>query len=106
MNDQVEDNLLPNEGSTYYKPEQPEERKEEESAERAKVIGGMPLIDDIIAHLDERIAFYDSIESITSDVKTKPEEHLRTVLANDMTKRSLIQEKEHWTGLKDTYAKG
>lgn len=100
------DNLYPNTGDTYYKPEMPADRKDEESEEKAKALAGMPLINDLIARFDKRIAFYDSLESIPSDVSTHPEEHLRAVLANQMAKENLRAEKEYLEGLKSTYDKG
>jgi hypothetical protein len=101
-----DENLYPNDGGTYYKPELPEDRKDEESEEKAKALAGMPMITDLIAHFEARIAFYDSLESIPSDVSTQPEEHLRTVLANQMTKENLVSEKEYLEGLQATYKQG
>lgn len=87
---------LGNTETSYFDPHaEPEEQKKERQEEQGKVQEGIRLLEDMIARYDERIAFYDSIDSIKVDIKTKPEEHLRAVLANKQTKTDLIREMEY-----------
>jgi len=98
------EDLYPNDG-THYEPSVPEEQKREENAEKAKVQEGIQLLEEIISRWDERIRFYDSLDSINVDVDTRPAQHRETVRANKQTKANLLVEKDYLEGLRSQYSK-
>lgn len=99
MND---DNLYPT--SSQFLQEPADQRKERKDTE-AHIGEFMPLIKDIIARLNERIAFYDSVSSISDEVKTKPDEFMHVVVSNELTKNNLIIEKEFLENLIEDFNK-
>lgn len=87
------DDLLPNDG-TYYHTEEPEEQKQENLVERGKVQAGQLILADELERLGERIAFYDSLKSIPTGVRSDERLFMLTVSANEMTQANLIQERD------------
>ena len=79
---------------------EPADQKKQRIEEEMKVNEGIQLLEDMIKRWDERITFYDSLDSIDVDPTTHPEEHLRQVIANKQTRNNLIQEKEYLITLK------
>lgn len=68
---------------------------EKKEAERAEVLAEVPLLKKVLQRLEKRISFYESVNSIPDDVKTKPEEFMHTVAANKLTRLNLIAEKRY-----------
>lgn len=93
---------LGNTESNYFLISEPEEQKQERRDEAAKIKQGRKLLEEIIARFEERITFYDTVDSIDVDIETKPEEHLRAVIAAKQTKLNLTQEKEWLENLLST----
>jgi len=98
------DDLYPNE-TTFFTPEEPQEQRTERNAEKAKAQEGMALLEELIKRFEERIGFYERIDSIPSEVESKPEEHLRAVLANRIVKENLVAEKDYLVSLRSQYGK-
>lgn len=97
------DDVYPNDGTTFYQPEQPESQLVEQATERNRVIAGMPVLEMIIARLQERIAAYDSVDSIGSDVRAHPAVFQKAWEINRGTKANLVAELEYFTNLRDQH---
>lgn len=93
---------LGNTESPYFASE-PAEQVQERKEEKAKVMKGIAMLEEIIERFEKRIAFYDTLNSIDVDASTHPEEHLRIVIANKQTSQNLTEEKEWIENLRDTY---
>lgn len=89
--------------SSFFIPKEPTEQIEERNEERAKVMKGMAMLEDVIARFEKRITFYDMTKSIEVDVTTNPEEHLRAVLVAKGMSENLTQEKEWLENLRSTF---
>lgn len=93
----------PNDGSTYYKLDEPEEQKQESSEEKAKVMPALEFLEDAIARLEQRIAHYKSVDAIEVDIDTRPDEFMHAYKAAQLTIANLTQEKDYYVGLRDKY---
>lgn len=96
-------NELGNSETSYFIVKEPEEQKKARLEEAGKVKEGIRLLEDIIARFDKRIAFYDSLDSMDVDAMSKPEDHLRQVIANKQTKANLIAEREYLYTLRTSF---
>jgi hypothetical protein len=94
---------VPLQNSTYYNPTAPAEAKQEERKEKGMVLSAMPLIEDMIKHLEERIHFYETVDSIPAEVRTDTRLFMLRVEANDLAKENLKSEKEYFEQLRDEY---
>lgn len=94
---------LGNTESPYFIPTEPEEQVQERKDEKAKVMKGIAMLEEIIERFEKRITFYDTTNSIEVDVTTTPEEHLRAVLVAKGISQNLTEEKEWIENLRDTY---
>lgn len=92
-NQQVEENMYPNNGEHFQAIPRSEEQERQENVQKAKVLGALPLIDDILARFDARIKLYDSVSSITVDPNQEPEAFMRLFMTGQATKQNLIQER-------------
>lgn len=99
------DDLMPNDG-TYFGLREPQEQATARQKEKANTLEALPILKDLLRRLDQRIAFYGSVDSIPEEVKTKPEEFLVVHNANQMTRDNLRSEKEYIQGLLEEHAKG
>lgn len=87
----MDDNLYPNNGE-YFLPTEPEEQKLDRKKEQAKVLEAKKLSDEIIARYEDRIVFYDTIDSIEVELRTDPEKFMRAWLVNREIKAILESE--------------
>ena len=97
-----DDNVYPNQGD-YFAPIAPEEQEREQQIEKADVISGMPVIQKVIEHFNERILFYSQVQSISDEVMTNPDEFMHAVATNKLTVNCLVNEKERLEGLVKEY---
>ena len=88
---------------TAWHPTEPEVQADERTEEKGKVLEGIRLLEEVIDRMNTRIAFYDSVKSLTADLSVTPEEHLREVLAHQLVIAELTQEKEYLEGLRETH---
>lgn len=79
--------------STYYQPFSNKEQKRKSKEEQVETEKNLDILQQILARLDERIALYQSLESIPEDTITKPELLAQTIHANKMTVENLKQER-------------
>lgn len=87
-----EDNVLPNDGS-YFLPREPAEQIIDRKKERAKTLEALSVLNEIIAHFDERIAFRDSLSSITVDISKDPLLFQKVFEVSRLLKQALEEEK-------------
>jgi len=104
MADLQSDDVMPNDG-TYFVPRVPEEQEIAVKKQKAHTLEALPIIKEFMARLDERIAFYGSVDAIPDEVKTKPEQFLIVHNANELTRDNLRSEKEYMTSLMEQHAK-
>ena len=95
-----DDDLMPN-NSTYFNfGREPKEQIIERKKERAKTLEKQDILKEILNHLDKRIAFYTSVDSITNDVLDDPDKFMHQYSANLLTRDNLMSEKEWILSLK------
>lgn len=104
MSDTQEFNdMYPRDGEYFQPVRELPEQKREESEEKAKVLAGMKLLEDMIDKLDSEIKVLDSLASIPKTVRMKPEELALAFNANLAASVSLAKIKDHFEGLKEQY---
>ena len=91
----MDDDLYPNDSSSFWLPSEPKEQRIERKKENAQIIESINVMKDLVARLEKRIAFYESVHSIPAEVKADPQAFLIMHNANEQTALSLIQEKEY-----------
>ena len=91
-----------NTGTDYFSIQEPADKVLERRAQQNKLQAGKALLDDVIKRLEERITFYDSLDSIDIDIETSPEAHKTEVITGQKTKLNLIIEKEYFQALRDS----
>lgn len=79
--------------STKHLLAEPPAQVQERQKEAAQVQASAPILQEIITRLDERIAFYNSIDSVSVDVATNPEKFMHVIAANRLTRDNLMVEK-------------
>lgn len=80
----------------------PEERLLADNEERAMVTGAIPLLNDIIAWFDDKIAWADSIGSLNTESSTPVESQ---IIARQILREMLISKRIEITNLRDTHTK-
>ena len=96
------DDLYPNDSGAMFQ-DQPEERTEEEQKEAGMVKASAPIIPEILAHFDERIAFYGSVDSIDINLNDDPLTHQKKTAVAQMMKSQLEQERSELESLFEQY---
>jgi len=99
----MDDNLYPRSSASLLAP--PSEQTLEKEKEANQVQANAPVIRDIITRLDERIAFYSSIDSVPADSITNPDTFMHVVASNKLTRDNLQAEKDFLEELLNTYVK-
>lgn len=84
--------LYPNSGALF---QQPAKQRREQEDEINDTLAAIPLLREIIDRLDERIAFYGSINCIPSEAMTNPEVFMHIVAANKLTIENLDIERSY-----------
>lgn len=86
-------------------PREPQEQVIERKKEQAKTLEAKTLIEAVIKHFEERIAYRDTLDSLNTSAVLTPELHLRACITNDMLKMALIEEKQMLEELLTIYGK-
>lgn len=89
MANPVEDNVYPNDGR-FYSPFA-EDTKVDSETKQAEV--NQDVLNKILERLDERIAFYDSVNSVPDEALTDPAKHMHYTASNKMTRNNLYMER-------------
>lgn len=79
--------------STFYQPINDREQVAQSKEERAEALKHYDGYSKIIERLDEAIAYYQSLDSITNDVIANPQLLAQTVHANRLTVDNLKNER-------------
>lgn len=88
------DNVYPNDGTFVGGvPLEPPEQTIERNKEQAKALEAKTIIEDMITHFDQRIAFRSDLDSIKPDLVKTPEMHQKICEVNSMLKLALAEEK-------------
>lgn len=96
------DNVYPNNGE-YFIPREPQEMRVERQKEKAKVLEAKKLSEEILDRYDDRIAFYDSVDSIDASIRSNEEKFLRAWVVNREVKSILQAERDWLEGLIEPY---
>jgi hypothetical protein len=90
----------PNDGeyydSSYYQVTEPQDQQEQRREAEAKAKANRNTIQDMIARLNDRIKFYDSLESIPDETIGDETIFRITVMANKQTVANLNIELNYW----------
>jgi hypothetical protein len=95
-----DDNMYPADGEWFATPDT---TLRETSDEKRKLGQAKPLIQDVVKHLDERIAFLASIDSIPADLSIEPVDFQKLLEVNRGLRVILQSEREYIAALVDKY---
>lgn len=98
----IDDDIMPNDG--YFVPREPLEQRIARKKEKAKTLEGLNILKDVVERLQQRIDFYNSVDSIPDEVKTDPAKFMHLYSAYKLTRDTLISEKEIIESLIDANA--
>lgn len=101
----MDDDIMPNDGSFFNPFQEPPEQKLARRKEQARALEVKPVIENIIQHFNERIAYRDTIESLAVDLLDDPAMHQKKCEVNELLKLALMEEKQMLEELLETYAK-
>lgn len=85
-------NVYPNQPFT---PTIPQKQKTEEARSVEETLAQVPLLKKTVKRLDDRIAFYTSVDSIPAELHTKPDEFMQAYAANKLTAENLKDERSY-----------
>lgn len=103
MDNFEQDDVLPNDG-TYFFPREPADQAVGRKKEKAKTLEGLAILKVIVAHLEEKIEFFEKHSSIPNEVRTSPKKFVIMSNSYTMTASNLRDEKEYIESLLDTHA--
>lgn len=98
------DDMYPND-SSYFLPQEPPEQVSERRKEKAKTLQNQTILRELIIRLEERIAFYGSVDAMPNEAKTDPVKFMYIHNANQLTRDNLRAEKEYIESLLDTHVR-
>lgn len=98
----MNDNVYP--GGSYY-PSEPVSQVKERDEEVSKTLLAIPRLQEAVDYLDERIAFYGSLDSIDPGLLTMPNDFMHVVAGNKVAKANLEIERDWFIGLIQEAAK-
>lgn len=87
------DNLLINDGEAFSPSAEPSKQVIEREEEITRTLAGIPRLQDEIQRLDEKIAFYQTIDAIDDAVMGDPVLFMNTVAANKIVVQILDGER-------------
>lgn len=100
------DNLYPNDGTFVAGvPVEPLEQRVARKKEQAETLEALKVIETVVTHFKERIAFRDSLSSIKVDLTKDPALHQKVCEVNDLLKLALEEEAQLLQDLLDTHDK-
>lgn len=87
----MDTDFMPNKAGTFFNFSS--KSKSEEQEENA-IREARDVLIQIVERLDERIAFYKSVDAISDEITSNPELLTHTITANKLTAANLQQERE------------
>lgn len=97
------DDVMPNDG-TYFFLQQPEQQKISQTKEKAQTLEALPILQDVIKRLKQRVDFYASVDSIPDETKLDPNKFLIAYNVNQLMRDNLRSELEWITNLVEEHA--
>lgn len=88
------DNIIPNDGR-FYVPVKSKEAQEAERHKQKTVLEQVPVLKGVLKHLEEKILFYDSLNSIKVDISEDPLTFQKVHYANQICRDSLKTERTY-----------
>lgn len=98
-----EDNVYPND-SSYFMSREPRDQVLGRKKEKAQTLEALPILQDLLKRLDEKITYYEANSSIPDDVRTDPQKFLIVHNSYTIAAEHLKDMKEYLQGLIDTNA--
>lgn len=88
------DNMYPASTEYFGVPKEPIKRKNARHKEQAEAMSEMTYLKKTVEHFQQRIDFYNSVESIPVELRTSPEKFMREWGVNEGMIVNLEQEKK------------
>jgi len=88
------DNVYMNSTESFSPFSEPKAQKEARTRTVEETLEAVPLLKEVAKHLDDQIAFYSSVDSITVDIDKDPATFQKVHAANKLTRDNLAREKE------------
>lgn len=97
------EDLLPNDGQSFNPTNLPEDRQEEDQIELAKAAQAYPIIDELIAATEQKLAEADSLSGLGID-SSMPTLQVQIITEGQKKYQALLTSHLDWLrGLKDIY---
>lgn len=96
----MDSDIMPNEGSSFYVPEIPQETIDAQQEELKATAQAAPFIEGVDQWFDEQIALMDSMEYIRSEAKRLAKPFDQMADASDMAKQILQEKKAEFMTIK------
>lgn len=77
---------------------EPETQKVERDVEVTKTLAQLPVLEAEVEHLESRIAFYESVNSIPEESLVRPDDFMHIVASNKLTAQNLKNERDDLIG--------
>lgn len=91
MSENQEENLYTRPTSAFI-PTQPQDQEDEITQEEIEINSNVGLIRELVSHLESRVGYFASVDSIPYEVLTNANEHMHLTLAHKLTKDILAEE--------------
>jgi uncharacterized membrane protein YccC len=88
------DNIYPTQSHGYFTMTANKTVKKSLEAEIRQTLDQLPVLKQVVKHLDEQIAYLDSIDSLDADL-TDPQAHVNQIKANQLAKAKLQVERSY-----------
>lgn len=80
-------------GESFTPFMEPEAQVTAKDEKRDATLSQLPLLKEVIEHLDKQISFFNSIDSVATNLSSAPEIHQRICAANKLARDKLIIER-------------
>jgi hypothetical protein len=81
-----------------YLPTEPERQAVERDDEIKRTLAAIPVLNDEVTYLDSRIAFYESVHSVSDEALTNPEVFMHIIAGNKVAAQNLTIERDALLG--------
>ena len=97
------EDLLPNDGQSFNPTNLPEDREQENLEELSKAAQAYPILDDLIAATEEKLAETDSLKGLGID-SSMPQIQVQIIIEGTKKYQALLQSHLEWLqGLKEVF---
>jgi hypothetical protein len=95
------ENIYPNDGQ-YYAPQAPLSQQRSQSQKRTDTLAQLPLIKEILQHIEDRIAATDSVKQALVVAETYKVTKDEALIALDLVRQQLETERSYLKGRIDS----